>query len=322
MFEALGQKLDGDHLDLSYRHTDAWPKVGPGEGMPPSLWISVGDPVSGPGIQLGAMKSPPMDGDLWLDTHYHGSDQFRALVKGNFLLQGKRMEPGQFVYQESGVPYREGVIGNAPDELWMFAVHGDRRGARATVVRKDGGIFIDEDGIAEDQLDRYVSSPDDPYWQDLPGGSKGVKALSTTLTEKRGAYVWGNFSDTAAWRELADGVKASGGVFGNKDNGPIILTLQSGAERVAIPAATYDTEVVCVVTSGEASIGGQTYQAGEVRVQKAGAKLDAVVAGPNGANIVFTIADRRAKPSLADNDVRTKAWKDAVDAVYSELAAA
>lgn len=53
MLYALGQRLDDDHFDLSFRDPAAWPRVGPGEGMPPSLWISVGDSVAGPAMQLG-----------------------------------------------------------------------------------------------------------------------------------------------------------------------------------------------------------------------------------------------------------------------------
>ena len=59
MFAAVGQSLEGDHLDLSYRDTGSWTRVGPGFDVP-SLWVSLGDAVAGPTVQLGACPPLPM----------------------------------------------------------------------------------------------------------------------------------------------------------------------------------------------------------------------------------------------------------------------
>lgn len=318
MFHAVGQDLERDHLDFSYRRTETWTPVGPTVNIP-SLWLSIGDPVSGPAIQFGAMPPPPGDGAIWLDTHYHGSDQFRALLSGQFLLQGRQMQQGEFVYQDSGVAYREGVIGGGED-MWMFAVHGYRPGAPGTVVRRDATWPIEESQIADDQLDKYIASPDDPYWQDKPGGAKGVKAVATTLDTRRGAYVWGSFGDTGQWRAFGDGVTATGAVIGDRLTGPLILTLQGEANSVLIPAATHGAEVIFVVMGGDVLVGDCAYTRGEIRLQKAGSPMAAVRAGPEGASVVFLASDRRQRPQPSTDDPSSRAWKVTYDNLFDDLA--
>jgi hypothetical protein len=316
MFRALGQSLDGDHLDLSFARSQGWPKVGPGEGMPPSLWLSVGDPVSGPAVQLGVCAPVPQT--LWLDTHYHGSDQFRATLQGDFQLQRKRMVARDFGFQMSGLPYREGLVGGGND-LWMFAVQGDRRGARATLTRNDGTFVLGE--IGEDQLDRPVASPDDPYWRDLPGGSRGVAALATRPAVIRGGFAWGRFGDTQDWLSLADGVVASAGVLGHGVTGPVVLAIQCDAGQVAVPAGCAATELVIAVVRGRCEIGGQHYTVGDVRVQKAHAPLAGVVAGPEGLDCVLLIADRRGIPRMPGGAPGSRSWFSGVASIVDELVA-
>jgi len=294
MFAAVGHALEGDHLDLSFRETSAWTKVGPGEGMPPSLFVNLGDPVSGPDIHLAAVPAPPED--FWLPTHYHGTDQFRAIIRGRWNLQRKQLEAGDFGYQISGVPYREGP-GSAPDELWMFAVHGEWRGARSTKTRNDG---IEVPEIGEDQLDRYVDSPD--YWDNVPGGSKGIVGLASTLGGAAGGFSWGSFDDGAGWQELSPGVSVTAGLLSDRAAGPIILTLRSEAGRTVVPSAGYDTEIVLAIVRGSCRVGDRTYIDGEVRIQKAGTVMDTIIAGADGLDAVLMIADRRCHPQIAASD--------------------
>jgi hypothetical protein len=152
-------------------------------------------------VQLGLC--PPVPDSIWLDTHYHASDQFRATISGDFQLQRKHMKPGDFGYQVAGVPYREGLVGGGREPLWIFAVHGDRRGARSTITRVDGSFELGE--VGEDQLDRPVASPDDAYWDTVPGGAKGVSALAVSEGRTVGGFHWGQFEDTTSWRTLPPG---------------------------------------------------------------------------------------------------------------------
>lgn len=315
MFEALGHTLKDGHLDLSFRDPSGWAKVGPLDDMPPSLFVSLGDPVTGPDIQFVVIKPPAQD--VWLRTHYHGSDQFRAILQGGWKLQLKRMQPAQFSYQVSGVPYREGLA-HASDDLWMFAAHGERRGARSTHTRKDATWELSPER-GEDQLDRCIESPEDPYWDGVPGGSKGTIGLKTTLGRAVGGFNWGSFDDTANWRQLSPGVSISAGVMSDPVSGPIFITLRSEPGRTAIPAAIYGTEFVLVVVRGSCDLGDRTYIHGEARIQEADVALDAIVAGPDGLDAILVIADRRCPPRVASSDAGAGHWPAEIDRLIEEL---
>lgn len=320
MFEAQGLKLESDHLDLSFQNTESWPRVGKNV-VAQSLWLSVGDAVSGPGVQLGVSRPEPMTPDRWLGTHYHGSDQFRVLFAGESLLHGKRMAPGQFAYQEAGKPYREGVAGGNAEsgESWMFLVHGDRRGARATILRDNGTYELDESDLREVQLDRPVPLADDPYWDEFPGGSKGVAGVSTTLSERRTATISGSFDNAQDWLTLSPGAKACAGLLGHGTTGPLVLSLHGEANNVVVPASNCAAEVVCAVVRGDAKIGLTHYDKGGIRVQRAGAPMDAVVSGPHGVDLVFLITDRRAKLRIDDSDISARTWSDGVEELHATL---
>jgi hypothetical protein len=315
MFEALGQVLAGDHLDLSYTRSAAWPRVGPADGMPPSLWISVGDPISGPAVQLGICAPAPAA--LWLDTHYHGSDQFRAALRGDFQLQRKHMVARDFGYQHSGVPYREGLLGGCSEDLWMFAVQGDRRGARATITRADGTFMLGE--IGEDQLDRPVASPDDVYWTAVPGGARGVSALALAPGRLRGGFAWGTFDDTREWHPLADGVTAAVGVLGDAATGPVIFAVHCEPGGTAIPAGGCGTERIVTIVRGDCTIADQRYALGDLRIQNAGAAMPAVTAGGSGLDCILMVADRRAMPDWTGTDSESQRWLVAAGALLEPL---
>jgi hypothetical protein len=315
MFESVGQEFRGDHLDLSFRDTTNWPRVGPDEGLPPSLFMSLGDPVSGPDIQLAIFSPPP--NDMYLDTHYHGSDQFRAVIQGEIHVQRKYLMASQFGYQISGVPYREGFRAGKGEDLWMFAVHGERRGARSTMLGTDGDF--QSIAFGDDQLDRPVASKDDPYWDDVPGGSKGIIGLGTTLGRQVGGFVWGSYGEDKGWRPLIPGVSITAGVLSDRISGPVILTLRSEMGRPAVPRATYGTEVAFSVIRGSCQIGDRKYIAGEVRIQKAGTTMDAIVSGPDGLDAVLMIADRRMLPQTEASDPLAERWPALIAALIAEL---
>jgi hypothetical protein len=318
MFQWVGHQLESDHLDLSFRNTASWTAAGPDYDIK-NQWFVLGDPDSGPAVMLGT--PPALPEDLWVDTHYHGSDQFRVVIKGEYLVQSRRIKAGDFGYQESGRTYREGLAGGAGD-CWIFALHGTWPGARGTLVKKTGNLVINDDSLYDNQLDRFVEAPDDPYWNDVPGGAKGMAALTTTLGPNRAGYAWGSFDETDSWRPLAEDVVATAGMFGPARSGPVLLTIHAGPDRVAIPAAAAETEVVCVVIRGSATIGGKRYEAGDMRVQKSGAALDEVVSGPDGLDMVLLVADRRGRPQIVGNDAVSKRWQDGLDSFCAELSAA
>ena len=316
MFEALGYEMVADHVDLTFRDPSRWPKVGEGDDMPPSLFVAVGDPETGGNFQMVVV--PPVPSDLILDTHYHGSDQFRAVIKGCYRLHRRQLEASQFGYQVSGVPYREG-IGASKEELWLFAAHGARRGARATMIATDGNFQLPD--IGEDQLDRPVPSPDDPYWQDVRGGSKGTIGLKSTLGRPVGGFNWGSFGTDQGWQEISPGISVTAGLIGDDDSGPLILTVRGGAKAELFPSTTSETEIIVAVMGGSCRIGDRSYETGEVRVQKAGVPLDGAQAGLEGAEIVLMIADRRHIPETAESRKEDSLddWQSSIEKLVAGL---
>lgn len=146
--------------------------------------------------------------------------------------------------------------------------------------------------------------------------------MSTTLGTSGALYEWGSFDDTETWRPLAEDVVATSGLFGLVESGPILFTIHAGSGRTVVPSARFGTETVYAVIRGSAVIDGRRYEAGDLRIQNTGAALGEVVSGPDGLDMVFVVADRREQPELISDHEDARAWKDAYDAMYSELSAA
>lgn len=296
MLEANGFVLDDDHIDVDFARTADWTRVGPSPDLSPSLFISLGDQVAGPDIQLVTMPISP--GELWLDTHYHATDQFRAVIQGGFKLQRRRMGAGCFGYQLPGLPYREGVTGGETEPMWMVMVHGERRGARSTTTRRDGNILVEAFG--EDQLDRPTEGPEDPYWRDIPGGHRGRTSLKSSLGRTVGGFCWGDFAQDAGWHAADSGVDVTAATMGDPEVGPLVLTVRAAAGRPVFPARCWETEIALVMVGGSVTAAGESYARGKVRIQAAYRPMPGLVAGDDGAQAVIVIADRRALPAAGD----------------------
>ncbi|BCQ07400.1 hypothetical protein JMUB5695_00821 [Mycobacterium heckeshornense] len=97
-------ELDGDHLDISFRRGQEWPSMTPA-GSIKNYTFGLGDASAGPLVQLGLVRTlaeEPLDWRHVIDPpHFHGSDQFRVLDGGE----------------------------------WIVLVIGDRRGALPTIIR-------------------------------------------------------------------------------------------------------------------------------------------------------------------------------------------
>jgi hypothetical protein len=139
------------------------------------------------------------------------------------------LKAGDFGYQVSGRNYREGLGGDA-GECWILAMHGTWPGARGTKTRDDGTFPLTE--LYDNQLDSLVDSPDDPYWDNVVGGAKGIAAVSTTLTSTGALYEWGSFDETETWRPLAQDV-----VVLDKVGRPAPDTAQLSFTDVRVPAS-------------------------------------------------------------------------------------
>jgi hypothetical protein len=310
--------IEGDHVDLSYCDTDEWTGYTPKRSIAAQIF-SLGDPASGPFVALGAVQDVPDEQLDWAHTvdpmHFHGSDQFRLILGGEWNVAREPMNEGQFGFQEAGRVYQEhpGPGGSA----WTFLVYGDRRGMPATLtLEEDRAKLAGQSEIAGNGI---AGAGEYPH----PAGPKGIPAISTSAGGTVKGYLRGSFSDTTAWRAVGDDGRILAGVWGDATSGPVVYLLASGADRVVVPACSYATQAVLIVSKGSCRVGDDEYLAGALRVQAADRPLAPVVSGPDGLEGALMIADRRSSAVLADPaNAAASEWKDTTDALLAELAAA
>lgn len=309
MFQGhAGLSMAGDHLDISYNDPESWPKLTP-SGSIRAFVFHVGDPEAGPCVQLGLIR--PVEGETldWRHSidplHHHGSDQFRAIVTGNWNLAGRPLAQGDYAFQESGIVYQEhpGPSGAASIMLLM----GDRRGNQATIARKQ-----DEDRIFE--YDEIYGAPKADQAYPHPAGDRGIAAVNTTAGRCNNGYLRG------AIEALEGGERgALTGVLGDHTSGPAVHVIHGRPGETVMPSAIWPTEVVMLIVAGSVELSARTYGAGELRVQQSDAAMGAIVAGGAGAELVFIVADRRAEPTLASPADTLPSWLTATARVTANL---
>lgn len=287
MFNGCGLvEMEGDHLDLSYSDPQGWPTLTP-KGSLKVHTFEIGDAEAGPCLQLVIVKriaEEPLDWKHSIDpVHHHASDQFRIVPGGEWVVAGKTMPTGGFVFQESGWIYQEhpGQV----DLAWLCLLMADRRGKEATLrFAKDQATIIDAGelyGIPTGEGKAY------PH----PAGRSGIAAVATTDGACQRGYLFG------APGELdAQPLSVVSGLLGDAEAGPLVHVLQGAPDQTVIPACHSATEMMLVVAEGDCRIGDKVYHAGDVRIQRSDAPLPDVIAGPNGVRTAFIIADRRAQP--------------------------
>jgi hypothetical protein len=283
--------LDGDHLDLTYRDRDAWPSLTPA-GSLKSFAFDIGDPVAGPTVLLGLVTKVEGEDLDWRHSvdpvHHHGTDQFRVIMGGEWMLAGKPMAAGAYGFQEAGWVYQEHPIHGGP--VWTLTMMADRRGARATLKLEKDLTTVIEGGELGAAYGAPVESEPYPH----PAGDKGLAAVATTLGPCERGYLSGRLADLGA----NDTPQAVTAVLGDEKAGPVVHVLKAAPNETVAPACIYPTELVLSVVAGSCRVGATEYQAGDIRVQGADARMDAVVAGPDGVQAVLVVADRRASPSV------------------------
>jgi hypothetical protein len=312
MFKSRALSMDGDHVDFSFRHRDAWP---------PLQWKSLeglgfrmGDPDLGPTVNLAAFTfhdDEILDWEHTVDPmHFHGSDQFRLEVAGSWITNGQPLEGGSYGYQASGRVYQEhpGELGRS----WLVLVYGDKRGQGATFTLARDREALGVDSIAG----QPVATADYPH----PAGPKGRVAIATSTGALERGYLWGSFAERDSWPELRDGVTTTAGVFGDAAGGPLSFLLSAASDRVVVPGCTYDTEVFLAISGGACLIDGVAYERGDMRVQRAGEHLDAVVAGADGVDLLLMLGDRRAATTVVANGDDGAAWVSHLRGIATDLA--
>jgi hypothetical protein len=303
--------LDSDHLDISYRRPNEWPSLTP-LGSIKSFTFAIGDVEVGPVIQLGmvtAVEGEVLDWPNNIDPpHFHGSDQFRVVVDGEWNLINKPMKPGSFSFQESGLRYREHP-GEGGAACTMLVV-GDRRGIRPTILRAaDRANLINTGSVNDKPLGEAEVYPH-------PTGPKGVAAINTSQGPCERGYLFGSFANMPS--DVA--VSTLTGVFGDVDAGPVAHLLRCEANTDVLPESICATELLLLISGGSCRMGDQEYRAGDLRVQRADTPMPAVISGADGLNATLIIADRRVQllPVAAAQDFPV--WLNNTAHVVTQLA--
>ncbi|MBZ4521864.1 hypothetical protein [Mycobacterium avium] len=286
MFDGQGVlNLDGDHLDISYRAGADWPSMTPAGSL--KLYaFGIGDPQAGPMVQLGLVTSLPEELLDWRHVidppHFHGTDQFRVLAGGEWTVGGKPLHTGDFLFQEAGKVYREHPASDDP--AWIVLVIGDRRGVLPTIMNEADKATLIDGG------DNFRAADAEDYAH--PAGPKGIAAIETSDGGCSRGYLQRSISD------LEEGTPFRG-TFGDAEVGPSVLMLRSAPDQTVRPASVCGTEQFLIVTAGSATIGPDSYQRGDMRVQRADQPMAPIVAGADGCELTILIADRRHQPSDA-----------------------
>lgn len=313
MFKGFGGlALEGDHLDLSWRDLKAWPSLTP-HGSLRSFAFDVGDPTAGPSIALGLVTTQevePLDWKHSIDpVHHHGTDQFRIVVGGDWILAGKLLPTGSFGFQEAGWIYQEHPGSDSP--AWTLLVLGDRRGARATLkLKRDAGTILD----AGEMNEAFGVPVGDAGAYPHPAGDKGLAAVATTLGPCDRGYLNRRSSDLGT----AGAPAVVSGLIGDEAAGPLVHVLKAGPLAAVLPPCVYATELVLVVIAGSCRIGATRLEAGDLRVTRADAPLEAISSEADGLELALIVADRRARP-IPTTVEATPAWTRDADRLLKAL---
>lgn len=310
MFNGNGVlEMDRDHLDVSYRNPETWPNLTP-LGSIKSFSFEMGDPQVGPVVQLGLITprdEEPLDWAHSIDPpHFHGSDQFRVIVGGQWQLASHTLEAGDIAFQESGLRYREHP--GEGDSAWMVLVVGDRRGLQPTILRR-----ADQEQLFDFGTDDYKPAGEDEDYPH-PAGPGGVAAVATTIGPCERGYLKARLAAIPDG-QAESGVAALTGVWGDPGAGPVAHGFHAAAKRRISPASHCDTERLLIVTAGSCRVGEKEYFAGDMRIQGAETAMPEMVSGAEGLDAVIVVADRRARTATTDEGIDLPQWLRQVPAV-------
>ena len=297
------ESVDG-HVDLDFAERSGW-----SDNMGATvLAMLVGDEKCGPFIVLSYTR--PTDEMMPLSfAHAHASDNWRISMRGTTNMGRDTYEQGQWRFHDGGVPYASDNFAWGPDGGYGIIMFADRRGfairpvkpeiaARVTPEQKASGEFL---GI------------------DMQDPCPGAPAIATTMGPTERAHLDGGFDRSDEWDEIAPGVRMTVGLAGEPECGPVLVFLDCAAGAEALPTRSISTETIIAPVSGSIEARGTTLTQGKVRVEEAGTEHPALVAGPDGAQLVAIFADRRALRSALDEGTVAGALGTALSTALADL---
>jgi hypothetical protein len=297
------ESVDG-HVDASYTDRAGW-----AEDLGATiLGIMVGDDRCGPFVVLSYVE--PCEEQMPLSfAHAHASDNWRISVRGTTNMGRDTYEQGQFRFHDGGVPYASDNFAWGPDGGYGMIMFADRRGfAIRPVKAKIAEKITPQQEAAGAFLGIEMKDP-----------CPGAPAIATTMGPTTQSHLDGGFDAADEWAEISAGVRMAAGLAGEPECGPVLVFLDSAAGGEAIPAHSIGSETIVAPVSGSVSAAGATLTQGDVRVEESDVEHPALVAGPDGAQLVVIFADRRALRSALDEGTLAGAFGAALSTVLTEL---
>jgi len=297
------EAVDG-HVDATYADRTGW-----SEDMGASILpIMVGDDHCGPFIVLSYVA--PMDEQMPLSfAHAHASDNWRISVRGTTNMGHDTYEQGQFRFHDGGVPYASDNFAWGPEGGYGIIMFADRRGFAIRPVKAEIAAKITPQQEAGGAL----------LGIDMRDPCPGAPAIATTMGPTVRAHLDGGFDTSDEWDEISPGVRMAAGLAGEPTCGPVLVFVDCAAGREAVPVRSIGSETIVAPVSGSIDVAGVTLVQGDVRVEEGDVEHPALVAGPDGAQLVVIFADRRALRAALDAGALAGTLGGALSTVLTEL---
>jgi hypothetical protein len=193
-------------------------------------------------------------------------------------------EQGQFRFHDGGVPYASDNFAWGPEGGYGIIMFADRRGFAIRPVKAE---------IAE-RVTPEQEAGGAALGIDMRDPCPGAPAIVTTMGPTTRAHLDGGFDASEEWDEIAPGIRMAAGIAGEPTCGPVLVFLDCAAGCEAVPAHAIRSETIVAPVSGSVAGAGTTLTQGDVRVEERNVEHPALVAGPDGAQLVVIFADRRA----------------------------
>ena len=297
------QSVDG-HVDASYSDRSGWVENGGATILP----IMVGDDRCGPFIVLSYVE--PSEAQMPLSfAHAHPSDNWRISVRGTTNMGRDTYEQGQFRFHDGGVPYASDNFAWGPEGGYGIIMFADRRGFAIKPVRAE---------IAE-RVTPQQEAAGAALGIDMRDPCPGAPAIATTMGPTARAHLDGGFDSSDEWDEIAPGIRMAAGIAGDPTGGPVLVFLDCAAGCEAVAVRSIGTETIVAPVRGSVDAAGATLTQGDVRVEEGDTEHPALVAGPDGAQLVVIFADRRALRSALDDGTLAGALGSALSRVLADL---
>ena len=296
-------EVDG-HVDATYTDRSGWSEDLGAKILP----IMAGDDHCGPFVVLSYVE--PSEEQMPLSfAHAHASDNWRISVRGTTNMGRDTYEQGQFRFHDGGVPYASDNFAWGPDGGYGIIMFADRRGFAIRPVKAE----IAERVMPEQEAAAAFLGID------MQDPCPGAPAIATTMGPTSRAHLDGGFDTSDQWDEIAPGVRLAAGLAGEPACGPVLIFLDCAAGCEAVPTRRIGTETIVAPVAGSVVAAGATLAQGDVRVERADLEHPALVAGPDGAQLVLIVADRRALRSALDDGTVGGALGAALSTVLADL---